>query len=442
MRTLTWIGALTLVCAVALPAAAQRPSAEALAKLEQERSRRPNDVRALRALGVAYYRTDRFQDARTVLTQARARDQRDGVVALYLGLSAERMNDLTAAKEAYTSYLAVGRSRGARQDVEKRLAAISLQELDIAAKAAVAREQELAQRPGPPNTIAVLPFNFSGPDSALAPLGRGLADLLVSDLSVITTLTLLERARVQALVDEITLGQSARVDQATAARSGRMLQAGRLVVGSITQTAGQLQIQAPTYNTAGQQGPRPTSESGTLNELFDIEARIALGVLNDMGIQPTPQQRVAINRRPTENLQAFLAYSRGLISSDAGRLEEAANFFDNARSLDPGFSAAAARAADTRAAIQGQSVTPATIESGLSGTESQVVTAADRGAVASPRDALGTTLGRAIADVNPSTADMVGRAATQTSSRDPVSSTRGDDIGTRIGTIIIIIRRP
>lgn len=446
MRILRLMATLAVAATVSAPAMAQEVSAASLAKLEQQRDRRPNDVRALRALGVAYYKNGRFQDARTVLSRAASLDSRDGVSALYLGLSAERMNDLAAARLAYTSYLSVGRSGRAKSDVEARLAALQRVELAAAARDAIAREQQLSQRPGPPNTIAVLPFNFEGSDAALAPLGRGLADLTVSDLGLIPTLTLLERRRVQALIDEIQRGESGRVDAATAARSGRMLQAGRLVLGSVRQLPTGLVITAPTYTVAAQPqaGRQPAEATGALSAIFQLQDEIVLEVLADLGITPTPQQRAAILQRPTENLQAFLAYSRGLVASDAGRLEEAANFFDNARSLDPGFGAAAVRAAESRAAIQGQTVTPATIESNLQGTERQVVSSAERGALASTRDGIGTTLARAIADVNPSPADALGRTvqATETATRDAVASTTGAEQAARTATVIIIIRRP
>jgi len=448
MRISKVISALVLALAVAsTAAAAQQVSASALAKLEQERTRRPNDVRAHRALGVAYYKNGRFQDARTTLERARALDQRDGVAALYLGLSAERLNDLTAAKNAYTSYLAVGKSGRAKRDVENRLAAISELELRASARAAMAREQQLSTQRGPLTTIAVLPFNFEGADSSLAPLGRGLADLVVSDLSIVTPqLTLLERGRVQVLLDEIALGQTARVDLATAARSGRMLQAGRLVIGSIQQAGQNISVTAPTYTmpqgtAAPQAGNSMARATFPLGEIFDLEKELVGEILVDLGITPTPQQRVALTRRPTQNVQAFLAYSRGLVASDAGRLEEAANFFDNARSLDPGFGAAAARATQSRAALQGQAVTPAIIEAGVSGTEGQVVSAAERGSLASARDAIGSTLANAIADINPSPADALARTRTQASTRDPVAATTGSDQTGRTGTVVIVIRR-
>jgi hypothetical protein len=52
-------------------------------------------------------------------------------------------------------------------------------------------------------------------------------------------------------------------------------------------------------------------------------------------------------------------------------------------------------------------------------------------------------LSTALSDVNPSTADAIGRVATTVSSRDASTSTTvQDQATTRIGTLIIVIKRP
>ena len=119
MRFVRTVLALTLLAAVApplaVPLAAQ--GGEAIAKLESARDRRPQNVAALRALGVAYFKAKRYADARTVLDQARRLDQRDGVSALYAGLSSEALGDLTHAKAAYNAYLIVGRTRKVKNEI-------------------------------------------------------------------------------------------------------------------------------------------------------------------------------------------------------------------------------------------------------------------------------------------------------------------------------------
>jgi tetratricopeptide (TPR) repeat protein len=425
-------------------------TAETLARLEARREARPNDARVLRDLGVALFKLKRFADARTVLADAARYNPRDAVTALYLGMSAEEQNDLPAARQAYVNYLSTGRTRSTRDAVSQRLAALTQRELKAQATAAVAQEQRLAAQPGAATTIAVLPLRVSGPAGAqYEPLGRGLAELMISDFAKVPNLRLVERARIQAILDEIALGRSNQVDGATAVRSGRLVQAGQIVTGALTiPSPANAQLNTSVVRMSAPNTPQAGgSQAGALNAIFDAEKQVVLQTLQAMNITVSPEVRTAIaGNRPTTNLQAFLAYSRGLVSSDAGRLDEAVSFFDNARALDPGFAIAAQQAATARAAAAGQNMTTANIESTLRGSsEGQVVAAVERGATGgSATDALASTLQNVLADVNPSTADAIGRPVTAVSARDAQSSSTSTDGGAtpRLGTILVIIRRP
>jgi methyl coenzyme M reductase subunit C len=63
--------------------------------------------------------------------------------------------------------------------------------------------------------------------------------------------------------------------------------------------------------------------------------------------------------RPTENLQAVLAYGRGLEAADAGNFAQAARHFMEAAALDPGFAAARAGAAQSSGAARAAGVSTA-----------------------------------------------------------------------------------
>ncbi len=138
-----------LLALLALPAAPLTAQGNtAITKLEAARARNPQNVAALRALGVAYYKANRHQDAFNVLDQARRLDPKDGVSALYAGLSAEALNDLTSARRAYDDYMKYGQTRKVRNDIRSRLVALARREAIASAKAAVANESRLSQTPG------------------------------------------------------------------------------------------------------------------------------------------------------------------------------------------------------------------------------------------------------------------------------------------------------
>ena len=430
--------------AVAVPAAeAQR---DPIARLEAARTANPRNVAALRALGVAYFKANRFADARTVLDQARAMDPRDGVSALYAGMSAERLEDYAGAKAAYNDYLRVGRSRRTRTQIQQRLVALARTEVVAAAKQAVANEATLSQTPGDRRTIAVPPFKFSGPDEeTYAPLERGFAELMITDLSRSSQLTVVERDRMQAIADEIRLGESDRVDQATAVRAGKLIRAGRLVNGSMVQGGAQLTIQSNVIDVNTGELAAPVAVTNQLDNIFAMQKQLVFQVFTQLGVELTPAERQLVDRQATSNLNAFLSYSRGLLAADDGRFEDAARYFQEARSLDPGFGAAGARLQAAQAAAAGLQVSSASIESGLSGNESQVVNSAQQGNIAPSTPT--NTLNTVTQNVNPpsvtpisNTGPVIGGDAPV---RDPASNGTGtDQPAPTTGTVTIIIRRP
>ena len=446
MRAVRWIGGFVTLIAVAGCATTGTSGPEAIARLERDRASNPQNEPVLRSLGIAYYKSRNFVAARPALEQAVKLEPRDGTAALYLGLTAEEQNDFATARQAYASYVRYGRTSRVRHALEARLASLERKEIQSTAHAEVQQEQHLAQVPGAPNVVAVLPLNFSGADTSLKPLERGFAELLTTDLARSSRLTVVERLRLQAVLDEIKLQSSGATDSASNVRAGKILQAGRLVAGSIIQSGQQLRVDAavidvPTTRLAGS-----TNDDRKLDELLTLEKNIALGLFQQLGVTLTTTERNAIEQRPTRSLAAFVAYSRGLLLEDEGQFERAESFYDQALRLDPNFGAARAKSQETRQIIAGSQFSSTTIETALAGTaEGRVVAQATLGIVATGGEA-GTALGVA-GDLNPTTA---GAAATNASGaltgpplRDPAAEGTGlENIGAKTARIEIVVKRP
>lgn len=438
---------LLAIAASTLPAQGR----DAVSRLEAARAARPNNVAALRALGVAYYEADRFEEARTVLDQARRLDPKDGVSALFAGMSAEALKDFTNARAAYNSYLQVGRTRRVRNQITQRLVAMSHDEIVESAKAAVANEATLSTTPGDRRTVAVPPLRFSGTDDLFAPLERGIAELIITDLSHSSQLTLVERDRMQALSDEIQLGE--RADAASAVRAGQLMQAGRLVSGAIIQSGDQLTLTSSVVEVATSEISAPAQVTNGLDALFASQKQLVFRIFDQLGVSLTPAERQLVDRSPTSNFNAFLDYSRGLVAADDGRFDDAARFFESASLLDPGFGAASSRAQAAQAASLGAQVTSVTIQAGLQGsTEGQTVSAAQQGN-SSSGGGLTETLRQTAQDVNPPSVSSVsnqagtGTTTNTTLNPTPVRDAPSENAGTstpvpRTGTVTVVIRRP
>ena len=419
-------------CAPAISA-----SADDITRLEHARASAPNSEPAQRALGVAYFKANRLADARAALQRAVSMTPTDGVAALYLGLTAEAQNDLPAARTAYESYLRVGRTRGVKNQIAERLTVIARKDNELAAKRAVAQENQLSNAQGSPRTVGVMPFAFNGSDTTLRPLERGFAELVATDLSRSSQITVVERDRLQALLAEMRIGQSA--DSGGNVRVGRMLQAGRLVGGNILQL-GTDRLRADAFLMNVQTSQTLTgsaTDQQPIDQLFTLEKNIVLRLFADMGVTLTTAERNAIEQRPTRSLAAFLAYSRGLEAQDAARFDDAARFYDNAVRLDPGFRPAQQKGQDMRNMIAGSSVTASSIESGLRGTiEGQ--------SISGPAVPTNTALGMADG-LNPSVtgaATGAGVGTTTQPAKDPASGTGGDNVTTKTAKVTIVVHQP
>jgi TolB-like protein len=200
--------------------------------------------------------------------------------------------------------------------------------------------------------VAVFPYQFVGADPDLRPLGRALAELLVTDLGVTPRLRVLERAQVQMLVDELRLAESGRVDAATAARGGRMLGAERVVHGSLDGSEAAIQLETSIVRVTDGAWPGETapaaagaravqlSEADRLQQLIAMQKRLALRIFASLGVQLTEAERERVTRKPTENIMALIAYGRGLEAEDRGDFAAAARYFAESARLDPAFGAA------------------------------------------------------------------------------------------------------
>ncbi len=409
--------------------------------LEQDRDRRPDDAAVLTRLGVAYFKADRFADARMELERAVARDPRNGIAAIYLGMATEAVGNFPAAREAYQHYLDIARSGDLRQTARRRMELVGRHELEFQARQALAQEAQLAQQPPEANTVAVMPFAYSGSDPQIQPLTRGFAQLVVTDLAKSRQIRVLERERMQAIVDELRLADSGRADPQAALRSGRLLRAARVVQGSLLPQGDNLRVDAAVVDVASAGVAASAGATDALQRLFDLEKQLVYSIFSNLGIQLSDQERAAVEQRPTQNLQAFLAYSRGLQAEDQGDYAGAETAFDEAAALDPTFRAATQGASDAQDLSSAAQQTLPQVEAQI--VDNQGLEGGGATLDETKRDAL-----QQISNgVTPSVTIQISsdlQQQTLVPSRQPQSETTGTQgpVALPTGIVVIVIRRP
>lgn len=321
---------------------------EEVARLQQEISENPTDTTAHRDLGAIYVRTGRFEKGYTRLQKAFEWGLEDPKTLFYLGVAREKTGREDGALRLYERYEDVSEDSPFRSLLQGRYEGLLRERVRQEVAQRLDREEQLTRRDISPSTVAVLPLAYQGENERYAPLSRGLSEMISTDLAMIGRITVVERLRLQAILDELKLSQTDFVDPSTAPRTGMLLGAGRLVGGGFAvQNEETVNVDVTLARLdRDTTSAEVESRSGALDRLFDLEREIVFGVLSRLGIERedlTAEEVAEIERAPTQDLQAFLAYSRGLLEEDAGNFEAAAEAFRQARQQDPTFQEAASR---------------------------------------------------------------------------------------------------
>ncbi|GAB4321472.1 MAG: hypothetical protein Kow0074_12470 [Candidatus Zixiibacteriota bacterium] len=312
--------------------------AEAVRLLTAETTTDPTNAEAHARLGEAQYHLGRYDDAE--LSLQRALDLKPWLYTahLYLGYIAEARGDLDAAIARYRYFL--DRKPNARQarEVARRAEMLRQQAAQEFAREAVANEQQLMPAAFPDSTIGVVYFRADHLPDSLRPLSKGLAAMTVTDLSKVRALRVVERLKTDKLLEELGLSNSAAFDTAAAPRYGKLLGASTVLGGDVSLVGhDRLSLAPALVSSKTGEVTLPDDQTGALLDFFRLQKQLVFDVVDHLGITLSEVERDSIGRVPTQSLEAFLAYSRGLDLQDRGMYEAANDQFDRAVQIDPDF---------------------------------------------------------------------------------------------------------
>jgi len=203
-----------------------------------------------------------------------------------------------------------------------------------------AQQRNQDTRPG----IAVLPFNNGGSygqgKEDFDALERGIAGMMISELSQNPAARVVERQEIQRLVDEQNLGAQGRVDPQTAAKVGKLVGARYVVMGTFVDFYGDFRVDVRLVNTETSEIVKTESERMQRDHMFDIIRNIAARLMKDANL-PALQRQASDQRMgrqvPTE---ALTYYSRALLYSDHGQKDKAVEMFNRAIAIFPDYAEA------------------------------------------------------------------------------------------------------
>jgi len=221
-----------------------------------------------------------------------------------------------------------------------RVRAVMTTVLSLAPVLLGAQQRNQDTRPG----IAVLPFNNGGSygqgKEDFDALERGIAGMMISELSQNPAARVVERQDIQRLLDEQNLSAQGRVDPQTAAKVGKLVGARYTVLGTFIDFYGDFRVDVRLVNTETGEIVKTESERMQRDHMFDIIRNIAARLMKDANL-PALQRQASDQRMgrqvPTE---ALTYYSRALLYSDHGQKDKAVEMFNRAIEIFPGYAEA------------------------------------------------------------------------------------------------------
>ncbi len=288
------------------------------------------------AEGVHRYESGDIEAAREALESAKPLFPSNPAVSYYLGVIYLQEGRRSDTISEWREYVSIAPDSEDAMKIRKYLTLLAREEAIAYARRAVAGEAALVSGPAVDNAVAITPFHNLGSE-ALGPLGKGMAAMLITDLSQVRDLQVVERMRLQALLQEMGLAASGVIDPETAPEIGKFLKSGHVVTGSLVDPEKEiLQIVSVTMNTEETTRVDTRDAQGALSELYNLEKQIACDIIESLGrdCDSTPTAFGAIH---TRSYGAFIFWSRGLDAMDAGNFSQARKLFRQAVDKDPAF---------------------------------------------------------------------------------------------------------
>ena len=175
-----------------------------------------HDFEALKNLGIYYMQVKENEKARYYLDHALEENPVDPALFLYKGINLEFFNKPEEAISYYQKFDQVPFDSPYRELLEGRYLWLKRQKIYSEVDSLAKVEDQSSLENVSASTLAVFPLMYHGFNEDYVPLSRGFSEMISIDLAKVKNLTILERIRIQAVIDELKFNRSPAVDQTTA----------------------------------------------------------------------------------------------------------------------------------------------------------------------------------------------------------------------------------
>jgi adenylate cyclase len=197
-----------------------------------------------------------------------------------------------------------------------------------------------ASLPIPEKSIAVLPFVNMSADQGDEYLSDGVSEELIAALSKITGLQV--KARTSSFAFK---GKNEDIR-----KIGELLHVSHLLEGSVAKAGNKLRITAQLIQASDGNHLWSDTYDRQMQDIFAVRSEVAQQVAQTLKIRLLGQDKKRLDKKPTENIEAYNLYRQGRYYADKfsqDGFKKALGFYQHAIEKDPRFALAYAGMADT-----------------------------------------------------------------------------------------------
>ena len=294
----------------------------------------PEDVEALREIGVLCVHSDQFERARRFLAKAYQLAPKDDKTVLYYGLTHEYMDSEKVALDLYFKYPDIFPGpyqqyvEGRYHHLSRKLIREEIQDL-LKPEAAVPDSMIMPYR------IAVFPLFSQVADNDHQLYSMGFTEMLRFDLSLIPQIQVVDRVRTQILTEEASLLNIDLQDQDNLIQISQLLGAGWYLSGSFDKMGeGIISVNIYLMDILNELSPERFSSADIDEYLIDVEKSLLLDFVKAMGITLSEEVKLKITANRPENLMTFHVFCQGLAAEATGDFKQAVSHYEKVNVLD------------------------------------------------------------------------------------------------------------
>ncbi len=182
--------------------------------------------------------------------------------------------------------------------------------------------------------VAVLPLQNISQDPQDEFFADGMTEELISTISMVSELQVISRTSIM----QYKGGGNKKIGEI-----GRELNAGTLLEGSVRRAGTRLRIAVQLIDVLEDKHLWAQKYDRELTDVFAIQSEIAERVAKELKVQLLPKEKRRVEKRPTENTEAFELYLKGRYywnERTKESLNKALGYFENAIEKDPGYARA------------------------------------------------------------------------------------------------------